>query len=164
MDQRPKLNRGSINEHRSGKKWLCTPIIPALWKLKQENCDFETNLSYIIILPPLPLPVKGFVIVHPVFGTGSVIIQNYKILGGLIPTLPPARGTLLGFCLSWIQNSFSWRTFNFSGIANFQGSPLCSQLQTLPCQRLPTEILALLYTAWPPRFSFKVWMEAYITL
>jgi hypothetical protein len=29
-------------------EWLQTPIIPALWRLGQENHEFETNLSYIV--------------------------------------------------------------------------------------------------------------------
>jgi hypothetical protein len=30
----------------SNRMWRCTPVIPALERLRKEDCEFEINLSY----------------------------------------------------------------------------------------------------------------------
>jgi hypothetical protein len=31
-----------------GWVWWCTPVIPALRRLRQEDCEFKANLGYIV--------------------------------------------------------------------------------------------------------------------
>jgi hypothetical protein len=37
-----------ISEKISNQAWLCTPVIPALRSQRQEHCNFQASLSYIV--------------------------------------------------------------------------------------------------------------------
>lgn len=42
--------RDQINQIKNKpgyRAWWHTPIIPELWKLRQEDCEFEASLDYI---------------------------------------------------------------------------------------------------------------------
>jgi hypothetical protein len=52
-------HRGGRGDHCQGlpydpskqglsQAWWCTPVIPALWELRQEDLEFQTSLGYTV--------------------------------------------------------------------------------------------------------------------
>jgi hypothetical protein len=44
----PGLSNGAYKNYLESLGWRYTPVIPALGKLRQEDLEFETSLSYMV--------------------------------------------------------------------------------------------------------------------